>query len=171
MPAIVAASVQRVKESKMLRGEFRTPSGLVIPNNITKFGAETILAAALRNTVPAFWVGLVDGVPDPDLQAEDLTEPTIATNGYARIQIARSNVGWPTAGETNNEPYLESDWLTWAATGGNFNQAIRRMAIFPDDTDTTGNVFALSAALPALRTITPTTLEADRRFKYRIYLR
>jgi len=154
----------------MLHGEFRTPSGLVIPNNITKFGAETILAAALRNTVPTFWVGLVDGVPDPDLQIEDLEEPSF-TNGYARIQIARSSGGWPGSGEVNGEPYLESDWLTWAASGGNFSKSIRRMMIVADNDDTTGDVFALSAALPALRLITPTTLEADRRFKYRIYLR
>ncbi len=154
----------------MLRGEFHCANGLVIPNNITKFGAATILAAAMRNTVPAFWVGLVDGVPDPDLQLEDLTEPTF-TNGYARIAITRDGTGWPTTGEVNGEPYIESGWLTWAATGGNFSEQIRRMVIVPDDTDTTGNVFALSAALPALLTITPTTLEADRRFKYRIYLR
>lgn len=155
----------------MLRGEFHTPSGLVIPNNITKFGAAMILAAAMRNTVPAFWVGLVDGVPDPDLQLEDLTEPTLGVNGYARIQITRDNTGWPTTGEMNGEPYIESGWLTWTATGGAFDQQIRRMVLLPDDTDLTGNVFCLSAALPALRTINESTAEADRQFKYRIYLR
>jgi len=155
----------------MLRGEFITPTGLVIPNNITKFGAQTLLAAALRNTVPTFWVGLVDGVPESELQIEDLEEPTLGVNGYARIQIARSNGGWPNSGEINGEPYLESDWLTWAAAGGNFDQTIRRMMIVSDDDATTGNVFALSAALPTPRLITPTTSEADRRFKYRIYLR
>jgi hypothetical protein len=154
----------------MLRGEFISESGLVIPNNITKFGAETILAAALRNTVPAFWVGLVNGTPSADLQIEDIDEPSF-TNGYARIQILRSSVGWPTAGEVNGEAYLESGWLTWAATGGNFSIPIRRMMIVSDNNDTAGNVFALSAALPAERTITPTTPETDRRFKYRIYLR
>lgn len=154
----------------MLRGEFRTPSGLVIPNNITKFGAETILAAALRNTVPTFWVGLVDGVPDPALLIQNLQEPSF-TNGYGRIQIARSNVGWPGAGDVNGEPYLESGWLTFAASGGNFSKSIRRMMIVATQSGTTGNVIALSAALPALRLITPTTPLADRQFKYRIYLR
>lgn len=155
----------------MLRGEFHCGNGLVIPNNITKSGAATILAAAMRNTVPTFWVGLVDGVPDPDLLIEDLVEPTIGTNGYGRIQITRDNTGWPTTGEVNGESYIESDWLTWVATGGNFNQQIRRMMICSTQNGTTGNVFALSAALPALLTITPTTLLADRRFKYRVYLR
>lgn len=154
----------------MLRGEFHCGDGLVIPNNITTFGAETILAAALRNTVPTFWVGLVNGVPDPDLQIEDLEEPTF-TNGYGRIAIARSSLGWPGIGQVNGEPYLESDWLTWAATPGNFSIPIRRMMITSTQAGTTGSVFALSAALPALVTITPATLEANRRFKYRLYLR
>ncbi len=155
----------------MLRGEFIRADGLVIPNNITTFGAATILAAAMRNTVPTFWVGLCDAVPDPDLQIEDLTEPTIATNGYGRIQITRDDTGWPTVGETNGEPFIESDWLTWAATGGAFDEEIRRMFIAASETDTTGDVFALSAALPALVEIDEATAEADRRFKYRIYLR
>lgn len=154
----------------MLRGEFRTPSGLVIPNNITKFGADTILKAALRNTVPTFWVGLVDAVPTQDLLIQNVIEPTF-TNGYARVQITRDVTGWPTSGEVNGEPFLESDWLTFEATGGNFSQPIRRMMVVASQNATTGNVIALSAPLPALSQITPTTALADRRFKYRIYSR
>ena len=142
----------------------------MIPNNVTKFGAASILAAALRNAVPTFWVGLVDGVPDANLLIENLQEPAF-TNGYARIQITRDAGGWPVSGEVNGEPFLESDWLTWAAVGGNFSKSIRRMMIVTDSVATTGNVFALSAALPALRQITPTTAEANRKFKYRLYLR
>jgi hypothetical protein len=155
----------------MLRGEFIRGDGLILPNNITKFGAATILAAALRGTDFAMWAGLVDGVASPTLQIGSVIEPTIGANGYGRIQIARSSVGWPGSGEVNGEPYLESDWLTWAASGGSFNQSTRRMMIVLSQTATTGDVFALSAPQPAYQIITPTTPEAERRFKYRIYLR
>ncbi len=155
----------------MLRGEFIRADGLVIPNNLTIFGADTLLKAALRNTVPTFWVGLVDGVPETELQIEDLDEPTIGTNGYARQQITRDSTGWPVADVLNGEPYLESLWLTWAASGGSFDQAIRRLMIVPSQTDITGDVFALSAPLEGLVTIGVATVEDDRKFKYRLYLR
>lgn len=155
----------------MLRGEFHTGSGLVIPNNITKFGAATILAAAMRGETPAFWVGLVDGVPENDLQLEVLSEPAIGTGGYARIEIPADEDGWPTMAELNGEPYIESDWLIWEATGDGFTVPIRRMVIVPTENELEGDVFAISAPLPSLRQITPGTPEADRKFKYRVYLR
>lgn len=155
----------------MLRGEFHDGNGLVIPNNITKFGAATILSAAFRNTVPTFWVGLVEGASTPDLLLEDLDEPTIGTNGYGRIQITRDEAGWPIVGELNGEPFIESGWLTWAAVGGNFDKPIQRMVLVNNSNSLTGSVIALSAPLSVARTIGPATLEADRRFKYRVYLR
>ena len=155
----------------MLRGEFIFASGLVVPNNITKFGAESILRGAMRGEALTFWVGLVDAAPDADLLIENVTEPTIGTNGYARQQLTQDATGWPTVGETNAEPYVETDWLTWTATGGDFDQATSRMMIVTSETDLTGDVFALSAAAPTLAAVTPTTPEADRKFKYRVYLR
>lgn len=155
----------------MLRGEFIRADGLVIPNNITVFGAQTILYAAMRNTVPTFWVGLVDAVPTQDLQIEDCQEPVIGTHGYGRIQILRSTPGWPGSGTVNAEPYVESDWLIWTATGGAFSLAIRRLMLVTSDVAVTGDVFALSAPLPEAILIDAATPEADRKFKYRIYLR
>ncbi|MCK8343041.1 hypothetical protein LXA62_18235, partial [Erwinia amylovora] len=63
---------------------------MVLPNNITTEGARVILAAAFRNDVPTFFAGLVRGVPSLSLTSANLTEPTIGTNGYARVSIARS---------------------------------------------------------------------------------
>lgn len=154
----------------MLTGEFIRSDGLVIRNNITKIGAAQILSAAFRDDAPEFWLGLVQGTPDPDLQIEDLIEPTLGVNGYQRYEIARSALGWPNVGEVNGERYIESDWVTWTATG-NFSQPIQRLALFMDDTATTGDVFALSAPLPALLTIGAATPLIDRKYKYRIYLR
>jgi hypothetical protein len=90
----------------MYRGEFRFANGLVIPNNVTDVGAGLLLAAALRNTVIEFWIGLCSGVFAQDLQIEDLVEPTIATNGYARKAVARDIVGWPGDGVVNGISYV-----------------------------------------------------------------
>lgn len=159
-----------------LRGEFIRSDGLVIPNNVTVFGRATLLAAALRNTVPTFWVGLVDASPDPELLIADCVEPTIGAHGYARIQITRDNAGWPGSGTLNNQPYLESDWMIWAAAGGAFDQSVQRLMLVSnqtnvamDVTDKNLKVLALSAAMPQLLTVDEATLEANRKFKYRLY--
>lgn len=157
----------------MLRGEFIRGDGLVIPNNVTFVGAQTVLELALRDTDVDFYVGLCDGVYTPDLICQDLTEPTIGTNGYARIQLNRDSTDWPTEDSLNAQAYMESKSIVWTATGGNFNQAITRMFIAFTATNIGSNdsVFALSAALPDSLTITPTTDVSDRTFKYRLYLR
>lgn len=156
----------------MLRGEFIRADGLVIPNNITSWGAARILRAAMLNVDSEWWVALVNVVPEQDLQIEDLNEPTIGVNGYERIEILRSIVGWPAEGTLNGEFYVESGFLTWEAVGGDFDAAVTRMAILTSETDTDGEeVVCLSGAFPAELTVTPETAEADRKFKYRIYLR
>jgi hypothetical protein len=121
------------------RGEFIRRDGLVIPNNVTIAGARAVLAAALRNTVPAFWVGLCSAVYEPDLAIEDIVEPTIATNGYARLAVARDSTGWPGDGQVNGEVYFESLPLVWQATGGPFDQPITRMFICQTQAGLTGD--------------------------------
>jgi hypothetical protein len=154
-----------------LRGEFVRSDGLVIPNNVTIAGARMLLAAALRNTVPTFWVGLCSAVYEPDLAIEDVVEPTIATNGYARLAVARDSTGWPGDGEVNGEVYFESLPLVWQATGGPFDQPVTRMFISATEAGLTGDIFALSAPLPDDLVIDIDTLEVDRTFKYRLFAR
>lgn len=157
----------------MLRGEFRFQNGLVVPNNVTIVGSGAILKAALRNTAIEFWVGLCSAVFEPDLQIEDLIEPTLATNGYARLAVLRDGTadGWPGDGILNGENYLESKLLTWAAVDEPFDEPITRMFICGTEAGVTGDVYALSAALPEDLTIDVDTLEVDRSFRYRLYLR
>lgn len=155
----------------MLRGEFRWANGLVIPNNVTTAGAQALLGLALRDEAVNLWVGLCEAVYTPDLQLQDIDEPTLGVGGYVRIQLARNNTDWPTADTLNGTPYLESKAMIWAATGVAFDKPITRTFLAFDDTDVTGDLFALSAALPAELTITPATIESDRTFKYRLYLR
>lgn len=155
----------------MFRGEFHRANGLVIPNNVTIFGAQSILEGFARNTVPTFFVGLCNAVYEPELSLADIEEPTIATNGYARIPLPRDATGWPSDGLVNNEPYIESLALVWSAVGGAFDKAITRMFITPEESALVGDLFCLSAALPEEFTIDEDTVEADRTFKYRLFAR
>lgn len=155
----------------MFRGEFRFANGLVIPNNITTVGIQTLLGLALRDTDTTLWVGLCSAVYAEDLQIESLTEPTLATNGYARLAVERTIVGWPSDGLVNGEPYLESKDLVFTASGAPFDQAVTRMFLCFDEDALTGDVFALSAALPDEFIVDTTTPLPDRTFRYRIYAR
>jgi hypothetical protein len=154
----------------MLKGEFRFGDGTVVPNNITKAGAKALLNLALRDYVADLAVGLAAAIPAPDLTVAELNEPTIGVNGYQRIALPRSLASWPTEGDVNGDVYLESDWLTWTATGGNFDKSFNRMAIIINPSSTP-EVFALSQGMNGLRLITPSTDLSLRRLKYRIYLR
>lgn len=155
----------------MPRGEFRFQNGLVIPNNVTIFGAQSILAGFARNTVPTFFVGLCNAVYEPDLTLADIEEPTIGVNGYARLALSRDATGWPSDGLVNNEPYIESLTLVWAAVGGPFDKAVTRMFLTPEESALVGDIFCLSGALPEELTIDTDTLEVDRSFKYRLFAR
>lgn len=155
----------------MLRGEFRCQNGLVIPNNVTLAGSAAILAAALRNTEISFFVGLCSAVYDSLLTIEGLVEPTLATNGYARLAVARDNTGWPSGGVVNGENYIESKALVWTAVGGPFDKPVTRMFICQTEAGVAGPVLALSAPLPDEFVVTPETPEPDRTFKYRLYMR
>lgn len=149
----------------MLRGAFIRADGLIIPNNITLVGSGLILRGALRREVIPMAVALANCVPDPALTVAQLNEPT-GVNGYARIPVTQDAAGWPGAGTLNGEQYLESGWLTWTAVGGAFDKPVNRMAIVSG-----ADVFCVSGAFPAELTIQPTTVEVDRKFKYRIYQR
>lgn len=148
----------------MFRGEFIRGDGLVIPNNVTKVGARTLLAAALRNTVPVFTVGLVNAQPDPDLTLSDMVEPSVA-GGYARKPVTRDEAGWPVMGELNGEPYFETAPLVWEATAA-YSESVRRLALFNGN-----DVLALSGAMPNDLLIDENTNLPNRTFKYRLYAR
>lgn len=157
----------------MLRGEFiRKSDGLVIPNNVMTYGVRTILRAALRNEAITLHAALANCNPDPELTAEQLNEPTLGVNGYARQVIARSNVGWPAISLLNGEVFLETAYFVFVAAGGNFDKPVNRLALIDHATQVNGAiVVALSGAVPDEITITPDTEESDRSFKYRLYAR
>ncbi len=155
----------------MLRGEFRFENGLIVPNNITIAGASLILGAAFRADAPVFWIGLCNAVYESDLTIQDVDEPTLAVNGYARLAVARTIVGWPGGGVVNGESYVESLPLVWTPVGGAFDKPVTRMFMCSSESALVGDIFCLSGALPDELTIDLLTLLVDRTFKYRVYLR
>ena len=160
------------------RGEFRFANGLILPNNLTDYGAQEMLKMSLWGSdsvlvAPAgsFDVGLCTGLPSLTAQIEDLTEPTIGVNGYARIAVTRDTTGWPNSGTVNGQFYTETGDLVWTASGGDFDQSIQRLFFSNQLSLTTGDFLALSAAMPNPVTIGTATLAADRTFRYRVYSR
>jgi hypothetical protein len=160
----------------VFRGEFRFKNGLVIPNNLTAFGRLEILRMAFAGNTRAltaaganFHVGLCTALPSDSLMLENLAEPTLGVNGYARIAVSRDGTGWPTDGYVDGEAYIESKDLVFAAVTGNFSKPVSRLFICQSSNAVTGNVIALSADAPAAFTITPSTPLVDRTFNYRIY--
>lgn len=154
-----------------MRGRFIRGDGLILPNNVSLAGAEMVLKSAFRLTAQSLWAALVFGPPTTDMVIGDLVEPTIGVNGYERVEITQDIVGWPTIGTLGSEKYIETDWLEFEATGGNFDEGVQRVALLGAETyDVNQDVFSLSAMMPAEIIITPTTDLADRRFKYQFFL-
>jgi hypothetical protein len=101
----------------------------------------------------------------------DMIEPTVGTHGYARIGVARNTTGWPDFGNVGSENFIGTQFVTWTASGGAFDKAITRVALFDTNViDPTNPVIALSSPLAADFTIDVSTPLADRTFQYRLYL-
>lgn len=154
-----------------MRGEYRFGSGEVLHNSFTNAGIAGILKGALRNQWPAggLFVGLCIAVPSRLITLASIVEPTIGVNGYARIPLARSAIGWPVEGTLAGDPYLESLISTFTAVGGNFSQGVTRLFLTPEVSSTVGELWALSAALNAPLIIGPGTPIKQRQFNYRVY--
>lgn len=156
----------------MLRGEFVRGDGLVIPNNITTYGAEKILTAAFRGELLSLHIGLANCNPHPLLNLNQLNEPTIGVNGYARQSISQDDTDWPTISNLSGEVYFETRNYIFTPTGAGFDKPITRPVIVNHATDVAGLlVVAVGSALPAAVTLLADTPEAERTFKYRIFAR
>src|SRR3546814_11782683 len=108
----------RKKESiDMIRGEFIRGDGLVLPNNITSYGAELLLAAALQGVATTLNMCLGKCNPKVDLDLNELNEPTIGTGGYARQSLSQDDIDWLTSGELNGERFIETRAVIVLPTG------------------------------------------------------
>ncbi len=155
-----------------MRGEFVRGDGLVIPNNITTHGATQILTAAFRGVDPTLHIGLANCNPHPLLNLNQLNEPTIGVNGYARQSINSDNTDWPTIGSLSGEVYFETRPFIFTPTGSGFDKAITRPVIVSHATDVAGlKVVAVGSALAEEIKLLSSTDVALRTFKYRIFAR
>lgn len=146
-------------------GEFHHDLG-VTPNNITLEGAELLLRMALQNYSSPLYVGLCNANWASNLQVSDLEEPTIGVNGYSRMPLDLDAASWPTISSNLSSAFAESKPMTWTPAGAGFDKEISRMFICVSPSALIGDVFCLSAALPApLKITTPFTST------YRIYAR
>jgi len=155
-----------------MRGEFKRADGLVIPNNVTRWGAQKLLDVVF-NPAPSFslFMTLVRGTFDPGLLMTDLDEPTIGTNGFARVDLNPTTVGnWNPAVQVDDGASVTSKDVVFEATGGDFDEAIRRVALVDSLDSNVANVFCLSSPLPLDLTITPTTPAIERAFNYTLFL-
>lgn len=156
----------------MLRGEFIRGDGLILPNNITFYGAGLILTAAMQGVATTLHMALGKCNPKADLNLNELNEPTIGTGGYARQTISQDNTDWLTTGVLNGEFFLETRAFVFTPTGSGFDKEITRPVIVNHESLTEGQlVVAVGSALPAAVTLLPATPEEERTFKYRIYAR
>lgn len=153
-----------------MRGLFIRGDGLQLPNLITSEGSQRLLRAGFRNEGFTLYFGLCQVVPSKTLTENDLSEPTIGVNGYARQAISGS-ADWATIGFVGGEAYVETRDIVFVASGGNFSTQINRCFLaFNAAKVGTSAVFSAGAIFPNDLLITPTTPAPERTFRYRIYL-
>lgn len=151
-----------------MKGEFIRGDGLVLPNNLMTYGTASILQWAFQNQGYGLYMGLANCSPTPLLLAENTNEPEFGVGGYLRQRIPRGT-GWPTAGEVNGEPYVESDEFLFDATDAWSHSVSRLMLINDSDARAGQLVVALSAPFGVDVEIDEDTPVELRTFKYRIY--
>ncbi len=153
-----------------MRGKFVRGDGVILPNNVTEFGQEALLDYVVGRAIPSLlYLALANCTPSAGLQLENMGEPTIGENGYARIPLDRNSLNWPMVGDDLGVHWVRSLPVTWDAIGGAFSSAVTRVALVVSQTDVVGpGIIAVSAAFDPI-TITPATPSAMRSFAYQLY--
>jgi hypothetical protein len=149
-----------------MRGEFIRFDGLVIPNNITTFGARKLLEFATRQSAGQFHMGLFRGFAAKAGQLETLNEPAF-TNGYARQAVAQSILGWPVSGTLGVEAYVETLLVTFPAVGA-YSGTVNRVGLVDSAAIRLGDYYCLSEPFTEILIDAATPIEL-RQFKYRLY--
>ena len=154
-----------------MRGEFRFANGRILPNTVTIAGQQQYLQMLFQNIlVTQFFMGLTDSIPTMMSDLSTINEPTIGINGYARINVPRSIVGWPNEGSSAGIPFIETTDLVFTPVIGPFDQPVSRIFLTPEQTLTVGIIWAIGAAIPTPIVLDPTTTLVDRTFRYRVYM-
>ena len=124
----------------------------VVENALADEGEQNMLDAYLRgqNAPTTFYLGLYNDTPlETDTMADLVGEPT--GNGYARQEVERSAVGWPTLALDSGDYMATSKQVTFSATGGSWGP-VTYMVLTTTASGTAGKLIAY-VALSQSRTL------------------
>lgn len=124
----------------------------VLQNALADEGEQSMLDGYLRaqNLPTTFYLGLYNDTPlETDTMADLVGEPT--ENGYARQEIERSAVGWPTLALDSGDYMATSKQVTFSATGGSWGP-VTYMVLTTTASGTAGKLIAF-VALSQSRTL------------------
>lgn len=135
-----------------------TPKQIIIPNNVLSAGRELFLKQVFQadSSVSDFYLGLMGSAFADDTTLADIlasSEPTIGTGGYARAKLTRNTTDWPTVQQVNGEWQVRSKLVTFTASGADFDTSVSRAFLCDISAGSSGNLLAVSGALPAAMTI------------------
>lgn len=128
----------------------------IVRNRLVDEGAEAYLQTIFQAANPLgthLYIGLMTLAYERTDGLADITEPTHGTNGYARQQVTRDATDWPDISKVNGVFRAESKQVTFAASGGDFDQPFQRLFITNAASGTSGLLIAVSGAFAASKVI------------------
>jgi hypothetical protein len=137
---------------------------LGVENALLDEGEQMVLDVFLRGAtaVSSFYLGLCNSTPGETDTLNTLSNEA-SGNGYARIAIEHSNVGWPTLALDSGDFMATSKTVSFLATSNSIGPVTS--AFLCTSSDNTGKLIA-TAALSTTRTLANTdTLQVTYRVK------
>lgn len=125
---------------------------IIVPNSWMDDGTNNLAKIFLQAQAQgSFYVGLTNAAQNKANVLANMTEPT--TGGYARLEVERTNVGWPTLDVVNGVQRAQSKLLTFTASGADYNLAVDGLFLCNAVSGTVGILFCQSAQFPAAITV------------------
>lgn len=124
-----------------IHGEFRLKNGIVLRNQFTIFGMQSVLKAAFWSELTLWEMGLCAHNPGDNVALSTVREPTLGENGYTRQTVPLTQHNWPGIGVINGESYIESRLVTFAISDS-VDESVNRLFLTDGD-----QVIAISSPL------------------------
>lgn len=127
-------------------------------NTLVKYGAQAILQTVFQGAAvfaATWYIGLTNANYTFDAAGllATLAAGEPVANGYARIALAQSNVGWPTVSEVNGVMMVLSKQCNFVCTTAPWTINWTRAFLCDAAAGGAGNVIAVSGPTPAPRTV------------------
>lgn len=146
-----------------MRGQFILYPGedreMILRNSVLNDGQEAFLGMIFNAsaTYASFYCGLMGSAYEDTTTLADLvgvSEPTIGTNAYARMELARDATDWPEIAKVNGEWRVRSKLMTFQPVGGDFDKPVLRMFLASVGVGAAGKLFTVSGVAAAPITVT-----------------